>query len=270
MIRNSFIAIFCTGFTFFFMWVFNSSHHPLYGRLDPIIAIIQFSGPLLLLVCSITGLILRWNSIRLTKLLLKIHLLVALAAELILNAIDHKKDYDNLTLLDVLFIPLGTVMMSDMLLLILLPRSKSQINTKPLFQTIIASTAGVMVILAFWSSITPWMVRWGISRTAGQLPYCLQVRSEDDHVTYAPPKSMEALTGYRMQGKWNYGITSYKWQDFHALLIVRAEDGLKYYNWSYYLQSFAPLKERTRENLRIYKPSCEPVPNFISTLPGTD
>ena len=152
----------------------------------------------------------------------------------------------------------------DVVLLLILPRSTAKIIPRPLFLTTMVSIAGVMTLLAVWSCTTVWIVQWRVAQKAGSLPYCIQVRSYESQ--YRPATSQSDISGFQMQGKWNHGATSYKWQDFHAVLIVQREDDLHYYNWSYRRQNFVPITQRARKNLYLLSPSCEPTSHFITTL----
>lgn len=258
------LAIICAFLTWHFIWMVQAFHPPAHAQMQVTHAFIWFSGPLLLLAGSVVGLYRRWESVKLIKRVLKLHLLLALIGELLLYLIPYKRDYANPSVLDILEVYLGFLIAVNVVLLLILPRSTAKIIPRPLFLTTIVSIAGVMTLLAVWSCATVWIVQWRAAQKAVSLPYCIQVRGYESQ--YRPASSLSDISGFRMQGKWNHGPTSYRWQDFHAVLIVRSEDDLHYYNWSYLRQNFVPITQQARKNLYLLRPSCEPTVNFITTL----
>lgn len=267
-IRNPLLTIICIFLTWHFMWAVYAFHPPTHARVEVIHAFVWFSGPLLLLAGSMAGLYRRWKSVKIIKRALMLHLLLALLGALVLHVIPYKRDYANPSVLDMLGIYLAVAIVLDAVLLLFLPRStpaiKAQTKARSVFLTISASIVGVMALLALWSCTTAWIVQWRVAQKAGSLPYCIQVRSYESQ--YRPVTNLSDISGFQMQGKWNHGATSHGWQDFHAVLIVRWEDDLHYYNWSYLRQNFAPITQRARKNLYLLRPSCEPASHFISTL----
>ncbi|PZP83930.1 MAG: hypothetical protein DI582_10025 [Azospirillum brasilense] len=228
-------------------------------------AAILFSGMLFVSIGAAIGLCAKWNSAQSIRRFLLFCILLGVLCEVVMYAMPYQRDYANPSLWDDLSLRfyIGLAILINAALFLLLPRVP-QANARLLFLTILTSTAGVVAMLLLWSYATAWVVQWRVVQTAGLKPYCVQVRGYD--AKYRPATTLSDLRGFRMQGKWNHGATSYKWQDFHAVLIVQWEDDLHYYNWSYLRQNFVPITKRAQENLYLLRPSCEPTSHFLSTL----
>jgi len=130
-------------------------------------------------------------------------------------------------------------------------------------KTIFVILAIFTILVMSWSYATSLIVQWRAEEIAGDKAYCIQLGGQG--FRYRPVQYVSDLYGLNMQGRTYSGVTSYTWQDYHAVLIVENKGDLNFYNWSYKNQNFILNSKKLVKILHLYK-YCNPTENFIAHL----
>lgn len=109
-----------------------------------------------------------------------------------------------------------------------------------LWAVALAILVGLTAGSTAWAVAMLVKVRSQAASLAGGQPYCIY---SDGRYAY----TWLGLTGFRMHNRERDG---WHWA-FHGLLVVKAEDGPQYFNWSYRVCGFVPVAQRSAEGLRL-------------------
>ncbi|MGG7537292.1 hypothetical protein [Rhizobium sp. 12,4] len=221
-----------------------------------LISLLWFSGPLLAFAISAGALILDQPASRLMKRAAAVHFGVSLAVGLVVLLTDQ-------------FGPATWLLLAalvDLPILALAPgRIDSQRAVKLLHMVVVSSVAGPIAALFLWSALNIKIVEWRALAVSGSHPYCVQV-PKDYLGQYKAVTRRAELAGLRMRTPFTNGGGSTDYQfAFHAVLVVRHDEGDRLYNWSYFAQSFVPVSDSAIKGLTL-RADCEPMVAFFDAL----
>lgn len=119
-----------------------------------------------------------------------------------------------------------------------------------------------IVVLAIWSAASGVLAGTQAVTLADRYPYCIATSTRGS--PYGPLRSLFELRGTNFYTEHTGYKDSSRWY-FHAVLIVSAEQGRRYWNWSILRLRFEPIEcfERLVEPIQG---ACLPETDFLSRL----
>lgn len=238
-----------------FLWSVHPIAYDSWDIITVLAGLLWCSGPLIAFAVSAGALILDQPASRLMKQAVAVHFGVSLVVGLAVLVTHRGNPVIGLFLL--------LAALVDLPILALAPgRIDSPRAAKLLHIIVLSSVAGPIAGLFLWSALNIEIVEWRALAVAGSDPYCVQV-PEDNLGRYKAVTQQTELTGLRMQTPFTNGGGSTDYQfAFHAVLVVSKDNRDRFYNWSYFAQSFVPVSDGSINGLGL-RADCEPVVAFF-------
>ncbi len=160
-------------------------------------------------------------------------------------------------------VPAGVGALTGLVLIGLGPWRLSAGNLHCYRKSLLFSNGAVIAGLLLWSFANIGLVVWGAAGLAAEKPYCVQVAK--GFGGYEEAGRLLDLRALRMYAPDNGDGVHYS---FHAVLAVRNEQGLAWYNWSYRHLRFMPISQENLNStiIGLRGPVCTMRPHFLRGL----